>query len=289
MNIKILLTGASGNVGKEVVAALRKSGSDDRIRVTSQNRKGVKSCGSHLETVYLNFRDPESFHPAVSGCSSVFLLRPPAIADTKTTLNPFIDVARKSGVKRIVFLSVAGAADNRLVPHHAVEQQLRNGPKDWTILRPGFFAQNLASAYRDDIVRDGRIYVPAGNGKVAFVDLRDVGTIAAEILLSETSYWGGVYTLTGPASYSFHDVARLLSQNLARSVKYVPAGVAGYIYHLVRRRQLPLTQAIVQTILHVGLRFGQAEKVDPTLGKLLNRKPNSVETYIEDHVDLWRE
>jgi uncharacterized protein YbjT (DUF2867 family) len=65
-----------------------------------------------------------------------------------------------------VFLSVAGAERNVVVPHHRVERHLRRDPIGWTVLRPSFFAQNLSGAYRDDI-RGGRIVVPAGDGKVA--------------------------------------------------------------------------------------------------------------------------
>lgn len=217
-----------------------------------------------------------------------FLLRPPAIYYTKNTLTQFITSSRQNGVQRIVFLSVAGAADKKLVPHHAIEQKLRSSSNDWTILRPGFFAQNLASAYRDDIMQDNRLYLPAGKGKVAFVDLRDVGKVAAQTLTSFSEHAGMTYTLTGPESYTFYDVANMLSANLDRAIEYIPASIPGYLYHLLRKKKLGFMQSIIQTILHVGLRFGQAEKIDPILGQLLHQKPNTIENYIDDYVDIWR-
>jgi uncharacterized protein YbjT (DUF2867 family) len=191
-------------------------------------------------------------------------------------------------VNRFVFLSVAGATTNKWVPHHAVEQELRRGPRDWTILQPGFFAQNLESAYRDDIVQDGRLYVPAGSGKVAFVDVRNIGAVAARVLTTESGHEGMTYTLTGPEAFTFYQVADQLSRHLGRNICYQPATIPGYLYHLAVRRRLPVMQAVVQAVLHTGLRFGQAEAVTPTLGRLLNKTPNTVVDYIRDQKDVWQ-
>ena len=212
-------------------------------------------------------------------------LRPPAVANTKETLNVLIDEARRAGVQRIVFVSVAGAGDNKMVPHHATEQHLKAGPQDWTILRPGFFAQNIATAYRADIVEDDRIYLPAGKGKVAFIDLRDMGVVAADVLTDMERHAGETYTLTGPAVYTFDEVAEILTGALGRAIRYDAASIVGYYRHL-RGRGVPGTD-FIQTILHAGLRFGQADIIDPTLEQLLGYRPHDVEQYICDHADLW--
>lgn len=263
----VLVTGASGNVGREVLRVLSPSAVEVRRAVRPGATGAAQAPG---EAVPLDFYDPATFAPALEGCAAVFLLRPPAIADTRSTLLPFIDAARAAGVGQIVFLSVAGAARNRLVPHHAVERHLQDGPPAWTILRPGFFAQNVGTAYRQDVREDDRLYVPAGRGRVAFVDLRDVGVLAAEALKVPAQHQGQAYTLTGSEAFSFQAVAALLSVTTGRPIRYEPATVLGYARHL-RRRGLSPGHVAVQTILHVGLRFGQAEAVDPTLSRLLGR------------------
>jgi nucleoside-diphosphate-sugar epimerase len=202
------------------------------------------------------------------------------------TLIPFAQKTLETGVKHIVFLSVAGAETNRIVPHHKVEVFLKS-TKSYTILRPGFFAQNLQDAYRKDILEQDRIYVPAGQGKVAFVDLRDVALVAAHALLRPAEHANQGYTLTGPQAVSFAEAAQMLSQCLGRQVKYQAASVLGYLWHLHRRR-LPWMQAFVQTVLHVGLRFGQAEKVDATLRRLIDREPYGLAQYIHDHANTWK-
>lgn len=283
VNSPIFITGATGNVGREVVVALKQSGASIRVASRSDDLQMMNDQGDHAE---FDFFNSDTFAPAVAGCAAVFLLRPPAITDTRTTLIRFIDVARDLGVKQIVFVSVAGAANNPLVPHHAVEQHLFNGPGGWTILRPGFFAQNLESAYRHDILVNNRIYVPAGHGRVAFVDTRDVAAVAADALLNPAKHAGQAYTLTGSAALSFLEVAKLLTAELGRPIRYHPASIFGYVRHLLGAK-LPLSQALVQAILHFGLRFGQAEAVDPTLDRLLGCQAKTMSTYIHDRRNIW--
>lgn len=278
----VLVTGATGNVGRAVVSSLRATGI--QVRAASRARHAQHAAG--VESVALDLHDPETFHPALDGVAGVFLLRPPAIARVGPTLNAFIDAAGDAGIEHVVFASVAGAETNRLVPHHRVERHLRASRSGWTILRPGFFAQNLGDAYRRDIRDDDRLYVPAGDGRVAFIDVRDLGDVTARVFADPTSYRGRAYRLTGPQAATFTEVAQALSTVLRRPVGYEPATIAGYVRHL-RERGVAAPQIAVQALLHVGLRRGDAEIVDPTLGSVLGRRPRTVEEYIADHRAMW--
>ncbi len=269
----ILVTGASGNVGREVVRAL----SERSIPRRAPTRRGQPA---------FDFEDECTWDAILEGIDRLFLLRPPPIADTKGTLNPFLDRAWAAGVEHVVFLSVAGADTNRWVPHHSVERHLIESNQSWTILRPGFFAQNLVDAYRRDILEDDRLYVPAGQGAVAFVDLHDIGDLAADIFEAPAPHRRRAYTLTGPEALTFDEVARILTAALGRPIGYEPASVLGYARHL-HRRGLPVAQVAVQCVLHVGLRFGQAATVDPTLRELLGRPPRTVADMVRDHASVW--
>ena len=280
----VLVTGSSGNVGREVVRALRAQGVTVRAADRDPRRTGAL-FGEGVEAVSLDFHDPRTFSCA-EGADSLFLLRPPAIANVAETLVPFVDEARRRGVRHIVFLSVAGADKNKLVPHHAVERHLMSSG-GWTILRPGFFAQNFGDAYRRDIVEDARVYVPAGRGRVAFVDVRDLAEVAALAFASPAEHERRAYTLTGPEAIDFATAASLLSEVIGRTIDYKPASVVGYARHL-RARGMPWTQVGVQTVLHAGLRFGQAERVDPTLQRLLPQPPRTLRDYFQEHRDTWK-
>lgn len=275
----ILVTGSSGNAGREVVRAAQAAG----IAVRRTHRPGAAATAG---SVALDFADRTTWAPALSGASCLFLMRPPPISDMDATLIPFVAAARAAGVARIVFLSVTRADRSRWVPHHAVERALMAGPADWTILRAGFFARNLQDAYRDDIVRDDRLYVPAGRGRVAFLDLRDLAEVAV-LAATAGDPPGRAHVLTGPRAVTFDEVAALLGDVLGREISYRPAGILPYVAHL-RRQGRPWIAALIQTYLHVGLRLGQAETLSDPIPRLLGREATPIEAYIARSAALWR-
>ncbi len=281
----VLVTGATGNVGRHVAEGLRGIGVPFVAGGTDAGRLR-RLLGEGVDTRHLDLADPRTYGDAVQGIRGLFLLRPPPIANVRETLNLLIDQAIAAGVEHVTFLSVDGADRQRWVPHHAVEGHLRDRGVSATILRPGFFAQNLGDAYAADIRDHDEIYVPAGSGRVSFVDVRDVGELAARTFV-DASLRRQAWTLTGPAAVSFDEVAAVLSTALGRSIRYRPASIPGYALHL-RRRRLPWMQVLVQSVLHVGLRHGNAAHVDPALGQLLGRPPRTVRQYVADHLALWK-
>ena len=282
---KTLVTGASGNVGQHVVRALLAR----RVEVVAADYKRgriAELLGPEVSASRLDFTDPSSWADALQGATRMFLMRPPAIADVENNINPFIDFARSKGVDDVVFLSVAGAGKTRIVPHRKVEDHLRARGDHFTNLRPGFFAQNLESAYRKDIVEDDRIYVPAGHAPVNWIDVRDIAEVAAIVLTDPVPHRGQSYTLTGPRAMPWSEVTGALTAALGRPIHYEPASVLGYAFHL-SRQGLPRGAILVQTILHVLLRFGQGATIDPTLEHILGRPGRTVAEYIDDHARVW--
>jgi uncharacterized protein YbjT (DUF2867 family) len=283
--LPVLVTGAVGHVGREVVRAMASRGQVPYAADVSASAVEAMH-GDRARPVRLDYEDACTFDKALEGIETVFLVRPPSIVSMESTLLPFVDAAIARGAKHIVFLSAAGAATNKLVPHHAVERYLSDCDVNYTFLRPGFFSQNLGVAYRDDIARDSRLFLPAGRGRVAFVDIRDVAELAAMILADPGPHRSAAYTCTGPEAFSFEETARLMTDVIRRPIRYECASIAGYVRHL-HVRGLPLAQIAVQTVLHVGLRFGQSEQIDPTLERLLGRRPRTLATYVRESADVW--
>jgi len=119
----VLITGSTGNVGSEVVKALR--GSGVRVVAAVLDPAGLDPhLDPDLERVRFVFGEEASYAPAFEGIDAVFLLRPPQISDAKHVINPAIDAMAAAGVRAVTFLSVQGAQSNPLVPHHAIEQHL---------------------------------------------------------------------------------------------------------------------------------------------------------------------
>ncbi len=277
---RVLVTGARGNVGRAVVRECLATGL--LVRAADRSAKAAEPTPPNLEHAKLDFLDRATWAPALADCALLFLLRPPPIGDMANTLIPFVDAAYAAGVQHIVFLSVAGADRMKWVPHRKVELHLLSTGTRWTFLRPGFFAQNFEDAYLRDIVEDSRIFVPAGEGRVAFIDVRDVGAVAARVFENTAAHAGQSLTLTGPTALTFFEAAAVLSRAVNRPVRYDPASIPAYAWHLRRRRAMPWMQIVIQTVLHVGLRRGDAEKVEPAVEALLGRPARSLEAYARD-------
>lgn len=279
--MRVLVTGSTGNVGTHVVSALVELGVDTVAAI----RPGADPHPL-VPSVALDFLDPATWPAALEGVDGLFLLRPPAISDVGPTLNALVDAGRGT-LQQVVFLSVAGAEKNAVIPHAKVEKHLRSAGIPWTFLRASFFGQNLCGAYRQDIRDDDRIYVPAGHAPVSWVDTRDLGEAAARAFLRADAR-DAAWTLTGRETRTFDEVAELLSQHLGRPIRYEAASVPAYLHHLRRTRGLDWAPALVYTVLHTAIRFGAESRIDPTLESVLGRPPRTIEDTIRDHLDLWR-
>jgi uncharacterized protein YbjT (DUF2867 family) len=274
----ILITGASGNIGKHVVSGLKVLGKEFRV--------SRRQSSDDPDSIFLDLSAPSSYNKALLGVKSLFLLRPPAISNTSKTLNVLIDKAYNQDVRHIVFVSVSGAETNTFVPHHTVEQKLIKSGSSYTILRPGFFSQNLESAYRKDILNDSCLYLPSGRGKINFIDTRDIAEIAIQALINPEIHSRRAYTLSGTEALTFYEVANLLSEELGRPIRYREASAIGYFFHLLRQGA-PLMKAFIQTILHTGIRSGQANIVNSTASELLGRETTSISEYIHENREKW--
>lgn len=186
-----------------------------------------------------------------------------------------------------MFLSVAGAGTNRIVPHRTVEDHVRLRGEPHTNLGPGFFAPSLESAYRQDVVEDERIFVRAGRRQpVNWIDARDIAEVAALVLADPEPHRAPNYTLAGSGAVPWSEVTDALTAALGRTIVYTPASVPGYVCHL-SRRGLPWGAIAVQTVLHFLLRFGQGATTDPTMARLLGKSGRTIGEYVQDHAEVW--
>jgi len=215
----ILVTGATGKVGRDVVRLLSERGAPIRVGVRDQ-AKAREQFGDDIVLVTFDFENEDSFASALDGVAKVFLLTPSRPNQVEVT-NAFVDAAKRAGVCHIVKLSVIGIDDSPQFTfgewHAANEQHIRESGLAFTFLRPNSFMQNFITFFSP---RNGAIHLPWGSGKASFVDTRDIASVAAEVLMSD-GHDEKIYTLTGPAALGIADVARILSEAVRREFKYV--------------------------------------------------------------------
>ena len=203
MVTNILVTGATGNVGREVVRLL--SDLDSSVTAAVRNPIGaLKSFGNNVRCVSFDFTNSDTFTNAFAVINKLFLVRPPAIAEIDQ-ITPALSVTKRAGIQEIVFLSIIGADKNRIVPHYTIERAIEQLNIPAVFLRCSFFMQNLNTTHREDIRLRDRLFMHAGNGKTSFIDVRDIAAVAVKILTEEPARSKGellsnhAYDLTGAA------------------------------------------------------------------------------------------
>ncbi len=281
----IAVMGATGNVGSAAAHTLIRRGA--HVRVLGRRRAELRARLPRADAARLDLFDPAGFASALEGVSGLFVIRPPSSRAVDDAVMALLDAAERAGVGHVVFSSVAEAGEKTWLPHAKIERHLTTLGTKWTLLRPGFFLQNIEDAYRRDIRRDDRLYVPAGDAQVAWIDARDIGEAAAACLLDPDAHAGRAYHLTGSQAIGFGEIACLLTDVLGRPIRYDAASIPGYAFHLLARHRLGLVQTLIQTYLHADLRRGTAEPVTPDLERLLGHAPRTAHDYLEDRAAQW--
>src|ERR671913_905792 len=212
----ILVTGATGNIGSQVVKQLLSDAPDVSIKAavhSSQNVKQVKS-DDRVKVIQIDYNKAETLREALNGVDKLFLLTPdvPNAADLASDV---IIEAKKAGIKQIVKQSVMGAALEADVGtmrlHRQVEKFIEQSGIPFTFLRPNEFMQNFVNFHSPSIKGNNAFYIPLEDAKVSLVDVRDIAAVAVKSLIDEEDrHRNKTYLITGPEALSYHQVAEIL-------------------------------------------------------------------------------
>jgi uncharacterized protein YbjT (DUF2867 family) len=221
MNRKILVTGATGSNGTEIVKRL--SAQNVQVRAMVRNHVRAKEIAlPNVEVVEGNFDRPETLLEALAEVDRAFLLTN-STEHAEAQQLAFVDAARQSSVQHIVKLSQFAADAHSPVRflryHAAVEAAIKASGMMYTFLRPNLFMQGLLS-FRSTITSQNAFYAAIGDAKVSVVDVRDIAEVAV-VALTETGHEGKIYNLTGPQALTHAELAEQLSAALNRQIAFV--------------------------------------------------------------------
>jgi len=273
----ILVTGATGNIGRQVVEHLVKRSADVRALVRDRSKA---SFPEGVSVAQGDFLDVDSLRKAMSGISTLFLLNA-VVPDEFTQALIALNVARSSGIERIVYLSVIHADVYVNVPHFAgkfgVERMIEQMDFKATILRPAYFIQNDLMV-KDVITGHGAYTMPIGAKGLAMIDVRDIAEIAALELLRREQAAEPLaldrINLVGPETLTGTDIAAIWSDVLARPINYGGDNTEGFEQNL--KQFLPAWMAYDMRLM--GERFltdgmlpeaGDVERLTALLGRPL--------------------
>lgn len=270
MSIDVVVTGGTGKTGRRVVRQLESAGVSVRP---------VSRSSEHP----FDWEDPRTWAPAVEGARAVYV----APAEGTMSVPAFVALARRIGVEQLVLLSARGITtpgyydDQEQVTRGLLlnEVAVRESGLRYTILRPGWFAQNFdEGAFRPD-VDAGELALPTADGSAAFIDAEDIAAVAVAALTEPERLHGAELELTGPSAVRIADAVRMIAETTGRSIAYRPVTAAEYRASIVAQgvsdRDADLATAALSPI-----RDGREGEVTSTVPDVLGRPAGTFDAFV---------
>jgi uncharacterized protein YbjT (DUF2867 family) len=280
---KILVTGASGNIGAPLVKDLQALGADFAVL----RSKPVAETG--IETRIADFADVTALTRAFAGIDTLFLLFP--LVENKVELAKNAAAAAKAaGVKHIVRSSGAGADSSSAFAlpklQGTIDDILIETGIPTTFLRPGGFMQNYA-AYQSQAIKDGTIYMADGGKSQALIDARDIAAVAARVLTNPNAHAGKAYMLTGGEDFTGAQAAETISKAIGKSVQHVSVPTEAAVATM-NEWGMPAFIVNVMDSLNKIVSAGYASGVSPNFENILGRKPRTFSAFVNENVGAWK-
>jgi len=282
----ILITGASGSVGREVVREMAKTGEVFCAMFRSKNEAAKAPTG--VKTVIADFGDTASLLSALQGVDRVYLVCSP-IQELVQLEGNAIDACKKAGVKKIVLNSALGAGNyDKSFPswHRKVEDKLKASGMEFVILRPNGFMQNTITYLAPSIKAQGAFYDAMGNAKTSYIDVRDVAAVAAKTLTTDGRA-GKIYELNGPEAITQDDLAKRIAAKSGREVKHVNIPREAH-----QKAMLDLGMPAWQVTALIELQdyyvSGRTAAVDGVVEKVLRKPARTMDAFLTEYANEFR-
>ncbi len=288
----ILVTGATGTVGSEVVKQLSTYTSDINIKAAVHSIQNAKKVLQYerVETVQIDYNKPESLAAAFKDADKLFLLTHPSPMTVEHESN-LVDEAKKFGITHIVKQSIMGAdlkADVEAMRlHRQAEKIIEESGVSYTFLRPNEFMQGFINFQGPTIKSNNAFYLPAQDAKVSFVDVRDIAAVAVQALVDRDKHYNKTYLITGPEALSYYQAADILSNATDKKISYVNVSDEEA---LVALKEEGMNDWLINTILELYQYFrkGYASQVSSAVEEITRRKPINFTQFATDYADAFR-
>lgn len=283
----VLITGATGNVGMEVVIALQKL--DHHLALFAGVRDTTSDNGKlanfKIKAIKFDFTNKETFGPALKNIDILFLLRPPQISDVNKYFAPLIEIAKQSSVKHIVFLSVQGVENSKIIPHHKIEKLIVASEIPYTFLRPAYFMQNFTTTLHADLVKNNRIYLPAGKAKFTIIDVEDIGAVTAKVITEAQNHRNKSYELTNNETLTFSEMAEKISNGIGKTINFISPNLLQF-FCTKKKENMPSMLILVMIMLHYFPRFQKTPQTTKWVKIITGQEPKTFDEFVTSNRQL---
>lgn len=272
MSEKVLITGATGTLGKAVVEAVRSAGYS-----VLQGVRDTAKVNPESEAVRLDYAEQSTIDPALAGVTALVLMAPPLDGRAPELLKPVLAAAKSAGVKQSVFISAFGVNHNEQAPLRVVEHMVIESGVPYTILRPNFFMENFSEGPQASGIKEGSaINLAAGDGKTSFISVKDIAAVVA--LALKHSLTCAEIDLTGPEALDHVEVAEIISKASGRMITYHSL-TEEQMLDGARSHGMPEPVAAYLGVLYSVVRAGHAAGIAPVAASLSGYQPRTFETF----------
>jgi len=287
----ILITGATGTVSSEVVKQLSAKG--ENIIVKAAARSATDNTFENLnrvQVVQLDYDKPDSLAVALKGVDKLFLLTPFQSNMVDLTSN-LVSEAKKAEVKYIAKQSVMGAdAEPGITPgrlHRQAEKIIEESGIPFTFLRPNFFMQNFVNYYSNLIRSQGAFYMPVGDAKVSFVDVRDIAAVAVKSLINDNQQKGRAYNITGGEALSYGQAAEILSKAVGKKINYVNVTDQDARNGM---KDMSMDEWTIKSMIELFeiTRAGYVSEISPIVEQVTGNKPITFSQFANDYAGSFK-
>lgn len=275
-----LITGGTGKTGRRIVSRL--AGKGAKIIAASRSGGLVEGCRS----VRFDWMDESTFAGTLHQVTTIYLLAPTDTTDSLGAMQPFLERALDSGVRRFVLLSASSLSKDGPMMG-AVHAYLETHAPEWTVLRPTWFMQNFSEQQHLPTIRDeGRIYSATGNGRVSFIDAEDISSVAVEALTRHTSFNRDLI-ITGPEAISYDKVAETISQHIDRPVSHVILSEAELAERYIK---LGMDEEYATTLsaMDTAIASGSEDRVTDEVFNAIGREPHTFGDFVKANRKVWQ-
>lgn len=279
----ILITGATGNIGVEVIHFLSKLDTSDKIIAGVRNidkAKGTFKDYPNLKYVFFDFENPSTFDKALNNIDRVFLLRPPHISNVEKYFRPLVLSIKKNHINEIVFLSVQGAETSKIIPHNKIEALINEFEFNYIFLRPSYFMQNLTTTLIGDIKNKRAILLPSGKAKFNWIDIKNIGEATAIVLNQFEHYKNNAFELTGLENENFEKATSLINNTIDNHIQFRNTNPFKF-FRIKKQEGMKKGMIIVMIMLHFLPHFQKEPRISDSYEKLTGNKPTDLKTFIE--------
>lgn len=283
---KIAITGATGNYGYTVIEALIKKGIDNKsiYAIVRDEVKAKLLLPFGVNLILGDYNDYNSMINAFSGIDKLLFISSGEMKNRSEQHKRVVKAAKKAGVKHIFYTSQIHKTDNPNSPmkfvmksHLATEIAIIKSSMSYTILRNGLYLDMLPLFLGDKVIENG-IFLPSGNGGIAFTLRSEMAEVAATILSSE-GHKNKIYDISGKA-VSFLDIATNIYQITNKNITYVSPDLDSFINTTVKQG-MPREYAKMLGGFAMAAQQGELEGENSPIEKFLGRKPTSVSAFLE--------